>query len=130
MSAQRSRDTAPEMALRRALHALGFRYRIDLPLPGMRRRRSDLTFVRWRTAVFVQGVSGTRARGTCTHRCTTGSGGGRNCRATSDGTRIPMPTSYGWVGFPCGGSTRPWTLPWAEWSRRSAPGGILGRCGF
>ncbi|MEU8854427.1 hypothetical protein AB0C48_07125 [Streptomyces sp. NPDC048556] len=40
---------------RRALHALGFRYRVDLPLPGMRRRRSDLTFVRWRTVVFVQG---------------------------------------------------------------------------
>ncbi|WP_285506122.1 very short patch repair endonuclease [Streptomyces sp. NBRC 13847] len=55
MSAQRSRDTVPELALRRALHALGFRYRVDLPLPGMRRRRSDLTFVRWRTAVFVQG---------------------------------------------------------------------------
>ncbi|WP_403491297.1 very short patch repair endonuclease [Streptomyces caniferus] len=55
MSAQRSRDTAPETALRRALHALGFRYRVDLPLPGMRPRRSDLTFVRWRTAVFVQG---------------------------------------------------------------------------
>ncbi|MFE4915268.1 hypothetical protein ACFRCX_27555 [Streptomyces sp. NPDC056652] len=44
MLAQRSRNTAPEMALRRALHALGFRYRVDLPLPGMRRRRSDLTF--------------------------------------------------------------------------------------
>ncbi|MFJ9802855.1 very short patch repair endonuclease [Streptomyces wuyuanensis] len=55
MSAQRSRDTVPELALRRALHALGFRYRVDLPLPGMRRRRADLTFVRWRTAVFVQG---------------------------------------------------------------------------
>ncbi|MCX4652964.1 very short patch repair endonuclease [Streptomyces microflavus] len=55
MLAQRSRNTAPEMALRQALHALGFRYRVDLPLPGMRRRRSDLTFVRWRTVVFVQG---------------------------------------------------------------------------
>ncbi|SED99416.1 DNA mismatch endonuclease Vsr [Streptomyces sp. 2112.3] len=42
MSAQRSRDTAPEMVLRRALHALGFRYRVDLPLPGMRRRRQHL----------------------------------------------------------------------------------------
>ncbi|MER5531188.1 very short patch repair endonuclease [Streptomyces sp. NPDC002677] len=55
MLAQGSRDTAPEMALRRALHGLGFRYRVDLPLPGMRRRRSDLTFARWRTVVFVQG---------------------------------------------------------------------------
>ncbi|MEV7995942.1 very short patch repair endonuclease [Streptomyces sp. NPDC086077] len=55
MLAQRSRDTAPELALRRALHALSFRYRVDLPLPGLRRRRSDLAFVRWRTVVFVQG---------------------------------------------------------------------------
>ncbi|MGW4646722.1 very short patch repair endonuclease [Kitasatospora sp. NPDC004289] len=55
MLAQRSVDTRPELALRRALHSLGFRYRVNLPLPTMRRRRSDLTFVRWRTAVFVQG---------------------------------------------------------------------------
>ncbi|MGW5674099.1 very short patch repair endonuclease [Streptomyces sp. NPDC003860] len=55
MRAQRSRDTAPELALRRALHALGLRYRVDLPLPGLPRRRADVTFARWRTAVFVQG---------------------------------------------------------------------------
>nr|WP_324616711.1 very short patch repair endonuclease [Streptomyces sp. XY332] len=55
MAAQRNRDTAPELALRRALHALGFRYRVDLPIPGMPRRRADITFTRWRTAVFVQG---------------------------------------------------------------------------
>ncbi|MEY2270522.1 very short patch repair endonuclease [Streptomyces sp. BF23-19] len=55
MAAQRSRDTKPELALRRALHALGFRYRVHLPIPGMPRRRADVTFTRWRTAVFVQG---------------------------------------------------------------------------
>ncbi|MFB7257242.1 very short patch repair endonuclease [Streptomyces nojiriensis] len=55
MTSQRRRDTAPELALRRALHSLGFRYRVDMPLPGMPRRRADLTFTRWRTAVFVQG---------------------------------------------------------------------------
>ncbi|MFE0864054.1 very short patch repair endonuclease [Streptomyces rochei] len=55
MLAQRSRDTVPELALRRVLHGLGFRYRVDLPIPGMRRRRADVTFVKWRTAVFVQG---------------------------------------------------------------------------
>ncbi|MGK5548424.1 very short patch repair endonuclease [Streptomyces sp. URMC 127] len=55
MAAQHSRDTAPELALRRALHALGFRYRVNLPIPGMPRRRADVTFTRWRTAVFVQG---------------------------------------------------------------------------
>ncbi|WP_420713434.1 very short patch repair endonuclease [Streptomyces sp. IMTB 1903] len=55
MAAQRSRDTVPELALRRALHSLGFRYRVDLPIPGIPRRRADVTFTRWRTAVFVQG---------------------------------------------------------------------------
>lgn len=28
---------------------------MNLPLPTMRRRRADITFVHWRTAVFVQG---------------------------------------------------------------------------
>lgn len=55
MLAQRSVNTQPELALRRALHSLGFRYRVNLPIPGKRRRRADVTFVRWRTAVFVQG---------------------------------------------------------------------------
>ncbi|MFB7514773.1 DNA mismatch endonuclease Vsr [Streptomyces sp. NPDC056144] len=55
MMAQRSRDTTPELALRRALHAWGFRYRVNLPIPGMPRRRADVTFTRWRTAIFVQG---------------------------------------------------------------------------
>ncbi|MEV8096509.1 very short patch repair endonuclease [Kitasatospora sp. NPDC085879] len=55
MRAQRGVNTRPELALRRALHALGFRYRVNMPLPSMRRRRADITFVRWRTAVFVQG---------------------------------------------------------------------------
>ncbi|MEU9078652.1 very short patch repair endonuclease [Kitasatospora sp. NPDC048538] len=55
MRAQRSVDTAPELALRRALHSMGFRYRVNHPLPTMRRRRADITFAPWRTAVFVQG---------------------------------------------------------------------------
>ncbi|MEU2631848.1 DNA mismatch endonuclease Vsr [Kitasatospora sp. NPDC007106] len=55
MRAQRRVNTAPELALRRALHALGFRHRVDLPLPTLRRGRADITFVPWRTAVFVQG---------------------------------------------------------------------------
>ncbi|MFZ4207052.1 hypothetical protein ACOZE4_19715 [Streptomyces griseoincarnatus] len=96
MLAQRSRDTAPELALRRVLHGLGFRYRVDLPIPGMRRRRADVTFVKWRTAVFVQGCFWHA----CTRRCTTGSGGGRSWRATSGGTRTPKPTSSGWGGAP------------------------------
>lgn len=55
MSRQRVRDTAPELALRRALHAEGLRYRVDVaPLPGLR-RRADLVFTRARVAVFVDG---------------------------------------------------------------------------
>jgi DNA mismatch endonuclease, patch repair protein len=55
MSAQRRRDTAPELALRRELHRRGRRYRVDLaPLPGIR-RRADLVFPGARVAVFVDG---------------------------------------------------------------------------
>lgn len=52
---QRARDTAPELALRRLLHARGLRYRVDFaPLPGLR-RRADVVFTRARIAVFVDG---------------------------------------------------------------------------
>ena len=55
MQAQRRRDTAPELALRRRVHKLGLRYRVDrAPLPGLR-RRADLVFGPARTAVFVDG---------------------------------------------------------------------------
>jgi len=56
MRRQRRRDTGPEMALRRILHARGLRYRVDRPLglAGVR-RRSDLTFVGARVVVFVDG---------------------------------------------------------------------------
>lgn len=53
-TAQRRRDTAPEMALRRELHRRGLRYRVDLaPIGG--RRRADIVFTRVRVAVFVDG---------------------------------------------------------------------------
>jgi len=55
MVANRRRDTGPEMALRRALHARGLRYRVDHPLPFDRRRRADVVFPRARVAVFVDG---------------------------------------------------------------------------
>ncbi|MBY6367691.1 very short patch repair endonuclease [Rhodococcoides corynebacterioides] len=55
LSQQRRRDTKPELALRRLLHAAGLRYRVDrAPLPGMR-RRADLVFTRARVAVYVDG---------------------------------------------------------------------------
>lgn len=55
MRANRSRDTRPELAVRRAAHALGLRYRVSVrPVPTLR-RTADLVFTRARIAVFVDG---------------------------------------------------------------------------
>ncbi|HEX3830046.1 MAG TPA: very short patch repair endonuclease [Sporichthyaceae bacterium] len=55
MARQARVDTAPEVALRRALHRAGLRYRVGFPVPGMRRRTIDVAFTRARVAVFVDG---------------------------------------------------------------------------
>lgn len=48
----RSRDTIPEMAVRRRLHGLGYRYRLHArDLPG----HPDIVFRRRRKVVFVHG---------------------------------------------------------------------------
>lgn len=48
----RGKDTKPELLLRRALHARGFRYRLHYKgLPG----RPDLLFPKYRAAIFVHG---------------------------------------------------------------------------
>jgi DNA mismatch endonuclease (patch repair protein) len=56
MKANRRTNTKPELALRTALHAMGYRYRkdhrLDLPL---RRVRPDIAFTRRKVAVFVDG---------------------------------------------------------------------------
>lgn len=55
MQGNRSRDTEPELALRRALHRRGLRYRVnEAPEPGVR-SRADVLFRRDRLAVFVDG---------------------------------------------------------------------------
>jgi DNA mismatch endonuclease (patch repair protein) len=55
MQANRGRDTGPELALRRAVHALGLRYRVSArPLKDFR-RTADLVFSRSRVAVFLDG---------------------------------------------------------------------------
>lgn len=55
MLGNRSRDTKPELAVRRACHARGLRYRVDArPMPTLR-RRADLVFPTERVAVFVDG---------------------------------------------------------------------------
>ena len=55
MSALARRDTRPEVALRRELHRRGLRFRVQLPVPGNRRRTIDIAFTRARLAVFVDG---------------------------------------------------------------------------
>jgi DNA mismatch endonuclease (patch repair protein) len=51
----RSRDTPPELAIRRLVHARGLRYRVDKrPVKGLN-RRADLVFGPARVAVFVDG---------------------------------------------------------------------------
>ncbi|TIC84576.1 very short patch repair endonuclease [Nocardioides sp. GY 10127] len=55
MSTLARRDTAPELALRRALHARGLRYRVQMKVPGNRRRSIDVALTRVRLAVYVDG---------------------------------------------------------------------------
>ncbi len=76
MQAQRSRDTAPELAVRRALHRLGYRYRVhERPLPALA-RTADIVFRRARVAVFVDG---------CFWHC-----------CPEHGRRVPTPNSWYW----------------------------------
>ena len=52
MSGIGSKDTKPELLVRRGLHALGYRYRLhDRRLPG----RPDLVFPKRRAVIFVNG---------------------------------------------------------------------------
>lgn len=55
MQQQRRRDTRPEVALRRALHAAGLRYRVERPVLAGMRRLADVVFGPAKVAVFVDG---------------------------------------------------------------------------
>lgn len=55
MRAQRERDTDPELALRRALHAQGLRYRVHRQVVPGTRRQVDVVFPTERVAVDVRG---------------------------------------------------------------------------
>lgn len=55
MSRHPRRDTGPELALRRLLHATGYRYRVSYPVPGLPRRSIDIAFTRAKVAVFIDG---------------------------------------------------------------------------
>jgi DNA mismatch endonuclease (patch repair protein) len=52
MAAVRSEDTTPELAVRKIVHSLGYRYRLHVPeLPG----KPDLVFPSRRKIIFVHG---------------------------------------------------------------------------
>lgn len=52
MAAVRSKDTTPELRVRRALHALGYRFSLhSARLPG----KPDLVLRKFRTAIFIHG---------------------------------------------------------------------------
>lgn len=53
MRSNRHRDTKPELAIRRLLHARGYRYRVDFAPWSNKRRRADIVFTRPRLAVFI-----------------------------------------------------------------------------
>lgn len=55
LSQLQRRDTAPELAVRRLLHAAGYRYRVAFPVPGQRRRTIDIAFAGQRLAIFIDG---------------------------------------------------------------------------
>ena len=55
MQANGRRDTKPEVAVRRLLHASGLRFRVQYPVEGNRRRSIDIAFTRQRVACFIDG---------------------------------------------------------------------------
>ena len=60
MAGIRGKDTKPELALRRALHALGFRYRLHVKgVPG----KPDIVMPKYNAIIFVHGCFWHRHRG-------------------------------------------------------------------
>jgi len=52
MSRIRDKNTKPELAVRKALHAAGFRFRLHVKnLPG----KPDIVLPKWKTVIFVHG---------------------------------------------------------------------------
>lgn len=62
MSAIKSKDTEPELLVRKALWKDGYRYRINVrKLPG----KPDIVFTKAKIAIFVMAISGTAIIGLC-----------------------------------------------------------------
>lgn len=55
MRANKGKDTRPELAVRRSLHAMGLRYRVNArPIPSVR-RTADVVFTKQHIVVFIDG---------------------------------------------------------------------------
>ena len=106
MKAVRQRDTAPEIRLRSALHALGMRFRVDArPLPGSR-RRADVVFPGLGSPSTWTAAFGTAVPSTERFRRRTPSGGRRSSTPTSPAIERPTRSSRplgGWR-FASGGT--------------------------
>jgi DNA mismatch endonuclease, patch repair protein len=63
MGRVRQHHTAPELAVRSALHRLGYRFTVNGPLNKKLRGRPDIVLPRYRLAVFVHGCFWHRHRG-------------------------------------------------------------------
>jgi len=55
MQSNRSRDTTPELAVRRRLHAAGLRFRVARRPEPTLNRTADIVFTKQRVAVFIDG---------------------------------------------------------------------------
>jgi DNA mismatch endonuclease (patch repair protein) len=55
MQLQAERDTAAELAVRRELHRMGLRYRVERPIVPGTRRRVDIAFGPAKVAVLIDG---------------------------------------------------------------------------
>lgn len=55
MLSNKRRDTGPELAVRRGLHSLGLRYRVDWRPTEGSRTRADIAFTRRRLLIFIDG---------------------------------------------------------------------------
>lgn len=94
MKLQRTRDTGPELAVRRILHAQGLRYRVDrAPIPGLRRRCGHCRAGRYE-ACYGPGWPGPNWAGPSPDCCTPST-------PTPPGRPAPTPPPYappaGWL---------------------------------